>query len=282
MTDATNGRNGKHETAKPQRALVPVGINGLGMLQPSNLAEAIEVAKIIAHSGIVPKQFDGNPGAVLVAIQMGAEIGLSPMAALQGIAVINGRPSLWGDAMLAVVRAHRECDDVVEDFDAKAMTATCTVKRRDKSPVTRTFSLEDAKTAGLWGKQGPWCQYPKRMLAMRARAFALRDSFPDALRGVHCAEEARDVVDLTPEWRERQAPADLAEGFRTFGSKKPAEQPTDAEVVDEPAHDAATGEVKQETKPAQDTSYGPPPMDPEPETKKPDAPAAKGQSKLGF
>ena len=53
--------------------------------------------------------------------------------------------------------------------------------------------MEDAKRAGLYGKQGPWQQYPKRMLQMRARAWALRDVFPDVLRGVHVAEEAQDL-----------------------------------------------------------------------------------------
>jgi hypothetical protein len=257
---ATETQKQDTQAAKQQRALVPVAINGLGMLQPANLAEAVEVAKLIAHSGIVPKIYEGNPGAVLVAIQMGSEIGLSPMAALQGIAVINGRPSLYGDAMLAVVCGHRECEDVVEDIDTKTMTATCTVKRHEKSPVTRTFSIEDAKTAGLWGKQGPWTQYPKRMLQMRARAFALRDAFPDALRGVHSADESRDmVIDATPEWVE---PGSREPKEGTFSVRKPkgnggngkaiAAGIENGVVIETPAaetpHDPITGEVKQEPK----------------------------------
>jgi len=255
------------EQPKPKRQVMMVPLTRGGQLVPTNLAEAMEVAKMIAYSGIVPKQFEEKPGAVLIAIQMGAEIGLSPMASIQNIAVINGRPSLWGDAMLALVVSHPDCEDVIESFDDKNGIATCTVKRKGRQPVVRTFSAEDAKRAGLMGKAGPWSQYPKRMMAMRARAFALRDSFPDAMRGLSVAEEAQDIINATPEWTEKQPPADLAEGFRTFGSKKPAEQPTDAELVDEPAHDASTGELK-ESAPAQDTSYGPPPMQSEPETKK--------------
>ena len=59
--------------------------------------------------------------------------------------------------------------------------------------MVREFSMQDAKQAGLTGKQGPWSQYPRRMLQMRARAFALRDVFADVLRGVHVAEEAQDI-----------------------------------------------------------------------------------------
>jgi hypothetical protein len=73
--------------------------------------------------------------------------------------------------------------------------AVCVAKRKGRKPVTAKFSVEDAKRAGLWGKQGPWSAYPKRMLAMRARGFALRDAFPDVLKGLISAEEAQDYPD---------------------------------------------------------------------------------------
>jgi hypothetical protein len=70
--------------------------------------------------------------------------------------------------------------------------AVCVAKRKGRTPVTAKFSVEDAKRAGLWAKQGPWSAYPKRMLQMRARGFALRDAFPDVLKGMITAEEAID------------------------------------------------------------------------------------------
>ena len=85
-------------------------------LAPKNLSEAMEYAKIIASSGMVPKSFQGRPGDVLVAVQMGVELGLPPTQALQNIAVINGRPSLWGDAVLAIVKGSPVCDYVREYF----------------------------------------------------------------------------------------------------------------------------------------------------------------------
>jgi hypothetical protein len=126
------------------------------------------------------------------------------MQALQNIAVINGRPSIWGDAALALVRGSAVCDDVIETIDGSGdqRTATCVAKRVGKEPVPRTFSVADAKKANLWGKAGPWQQYPDRMLQQRARGFALRDAFPDVLRGVITAEEAQDIprdpVNVTP------------------------------------------------------------------------------------
>src|ERR1700678_56477 len=81
---------------------------------PRTLQEAIEFAKLIADSGMVPKDYINRPGAIVVALQMGMEVGLQPMQALQSIAVINGRPSIWGDGALAIVKTHPEFEGVEE------------------------------------------------------------------------------------------------------------------------------------------------------------------------
>lgn len=160
-------------------------------LCPQSLDEALRLAEIMAKSDIVPKDYIGKPGNILVAIQWGAEIGLAPLQAMSHIAVINGRPALWGDALLAIVRG----SGLLASFDEEigADRATCTAQRRGEAPISRTFSREDAKQAGLLGKPGPWTQYPRRMLQMRARAWVLRDLFPDVIRGLHVAEEAQDL-----------------------------------------------------------------------------------------
>lgn len=180
-------------------------------LAPKDLDEAMRFADMLASSSIVPKDYIGKPGNCLVAIQWGMELGLQPMQAMQSIAVINGRPSLWGDAMLALVKAHPAFEWIKEECDGSV--AVCTIKRRGEPEVTQSFSLEEAKRAGLTGKQGPWTQYPKRMLQMRARGFALRDAFPDALRGVVSAEEARDT------------PTEKDMGAADVVSSRPASQP---------------------------------------------------------
>jgi hypothetical protein len=172
-------------------------------LSPRNLNEAMEFAKIIASSDMVPKDYVNKPGNVLVAVQTGAELGLKPMQSLQGISVINGRPSIWGDAMRALVISHPEFEDLHED--KQDTHCTVTLKRRGRSAVVSTFTMDDAKKAGLAGKSGPWQTAPKRMLQMRAFAFAARDLFADALKGIRSIEEARDYPaderverDITP------------------------------------------------------------------------------------
>jgi hypothetical protein len=157
--------------------------------------DAYRFATMVAKSDFAPKDFKGKPESCLLAIQHGSEIGLSPMQSLQNIACINGRPAIWGDAALAVAMASAVCESVTESIDGEGdnMVATCTAKRRGyEKPTVVRFSVADAKKAGLWGKTGPWSQYSKRMLQLRARGFALRDAFPDVLKGLVTAEEAQD------------------------------------------------------------------------------------------
>lgn len=190
-------------------------------LAPQNMEEAFKFAEMLSKSNLVPKDFSGNVGNILVAVQWGAELGLQPMQAMQNIAVINGRPSLWGDSVIALVKASPLCEYVVEDVSENS--ATCKVKRRGEPEQTRVFSMEDAAKAGLKGKQGPWTQYPKRMLQMRARSWALRDVFPDVLRGMPVAEELMDMPekDVTPIPRnEPLAPKILDDAtFKTISDK---------------------------------------------------------------
>lgn len=162
---------------------------------PTTLTEAMTFSDMLANSSMVPKAYQGKPQDILVCVQWGMEMGLAPMQALQNIAVINGKPSVYGDAAMALVQASPVCEDVEEFFENEGTpnpVAVCVAKRKGRKPVTARFSVEDAKRAGLWGKQGPWSAYPKRMMQMRARGFALRDAFPDVLKGMITVEEAQD------------------------------------------------------------------------------------------
>jgi len=165
---------------------------------PATITEAMEFSKMLADSSMVPRAYQGKPQDIMVCVQWGYEIGLQPMQALQNIAVINGKPSVYGDAAMALVQASPVCEGVEEYMEGEGTAnpvAVCVANRKGRKPVTARFSVEDAKRAGLWGKQGPWQAYPKRMLAMRARGFALRDAFPDVLKGLITAEEAQDFPD---------------------------------------------------------------------------------------
>lgn len=172
-------------------------------LSPGRFEHYFRMARMICQSALVPKSYQGKPEDVLVAMEMGRSLNLSPLSAVQNIAVINGKPTLYGDGVLAVCSGHPEFEDISEQQIIKNNQLAgykCSVKRKGRTEVVKTFTIEDAKMAGLWDKSGPWKQYPERMLQMRARGFALRDSFADALGGVRFAEEVQDyeVKDVTP------------------------------------------------------------------------------------
>jgi hypothetical protein len=194
----------KNETAGqlvlPETKTKPVEINlDAHGVQLRSFDEMARFCKAVINSGLAPKGFN-SPEAVMVAVQHGLELGLAPMQALQSIAVVNGKPVIYGDTALALATSHPAFLDIEETVEGNV--ATCVVKRRDRSAVVRTFSEADAKKAGLWGKTGPWQQYPNRMLQMRARSWALRDAFPDALRGLGIREEVQDYQIKTARGRE--------------------------------------------------------------------------------
>ncbi len=187
----------------PRRRALPRTVLRPRPLVPTSLDEALQLGRAVVAARLAPRGME-TPEACMIAILHGLEVGLSPMQALQRIAVVNGRPTIWGDGALALVQASGLAtfvSEVVVGDTPELWVASCTVLRRgERQVVTRTFSVEDAKRARLWGKAGPWSEYPQRMLQMRARAFALRDVFADVLGGLYLQEELADCEE-TPTWQ---------------------------------------------------------------------------------
>ena len=182
---------------------------GGNWLFPQTLKDAEDLAATLCASQMVPKQYVNNPKNAVGAMAHGMPLGMNAMQAMQSVAMINGMPGLYGDGLLAVCRSCPSWEWMQETIEGE--TAICTAKRRNEPEVTATFSVADAKRAQLWGKQGPWTQYPTRMLAMRARAFALRNLYADVLRGMGSAEELRDIPTETPAVQVEPARIDNAE-----------------------------------------------------------------------
>ena len=179
-------------------------------MAPGSLGEAMEMAQLIAGSELCPKAYRGKPADCIVAYEYGAALGLSWLQSLRNVACINGIPSIYGDAVPAIIYASGECEWFHEYSEGEpgtdSYTAICIMKRRGMpDEVRRTFSVADAKTAKLWGKRGregqdtPWITSPHRMLQMRARGFGARDAFADKLAGLILAEEAMDYPTVEAE-----------------------------------------------------------------------------------
>jgi hypothetical protein len=165
-------------------------------------------AKTVLDSGMAPK--DATLASLVVRLQFGRELGLAPMQAIQGVADINGHPGLWGDTLLAVCKAspvfdHTQFKEWFENtpYDEN-YTAVCQARRtvRGAPVIVQRFSVKQAKTARLWdrqsgsGKPMPWKTHPDRMLQMKARAFCLRDAFPDITKGLYTAEELQGIDEI--------------------------------------------------------------------------------------
>lgn len=163
------------------------------MYLPTTKGEAYKIAESFAASQFCPTTYRNRPADVYIAMAYGAQIGLNPLLAVQNIAVVNGRPAVYGDALTAIVMGHPETEEY-DDGYLDDGTAYCKIVRKGRN-VYRTFSVEQAKKAGLWGK-GTWIQYPERMLLWRAKGWAIRDAFADVLMGLWSYEEA---IDAQPE-----------------------------------------------------------------------------------
>jgi hypothetical protein len=176
-------------------------------LNPQTTDDAWKIAQALAKSEFVPKGFRDKPHEILIAAAMGARLGLDVFSALQSVAVVNGRPTLYGDALLAVCQSRTDWRGQAVKWEGEDDNerVTVTIRRQMAGGEVDTyegrFSVREAKLANLWGKQGPWQQFPRRMMEMRARAYALRGAFADALMGFHAREEMEDVVpfDVTGE-----------------------------------------------------------------------------------
>jgi len=232
-TEVTRPENGKSNVP----ARVPLATGGrIAAIIPQSIEEVFRLATAVAAAGWAPQSYGNDVNKITIGIMHGMEVGLPPMAGLQGIAVINGRPTLWGDAAIGLVSASGLLEDIEEAIEGTGDTrvARCTVRRKGRpTPIKSTFSVTDAKLAGLASKAGTWQHYPSRMLQMRARGFALRDAFSDVLKGL-AIRDREDVIDLTAGADGTYAPRPQRVDFNPDGAGHPDLDAAFRETMREP------------------------------------------------
>lgn len=247
--DNPNPAPAENQIAKPEFKPPLLAGGGIGAIIPQDIDQVWRLATIIVKAGMAPKSLDTVEKATVAMIH-GMEVGLKPMQSMQSIAVINNMPSIYGDAMLGIVIASPVYGDHVEsiEFDDQGnpWQATCSaVRKGDTRWRTQTITRAQAQKAGWWNKQGPWSATPQRMLQMRARGWCLRDTFPDVLRGLVLAEEAEDMVDITPKGSATTTapPEPKRTDFTKDGPHRAS--PSGSAKVTDVQHDPQTGEVKE-------------------------------------
>lgn len=272
----------------PKAAALPMGGQVLAVV-PQTFEDIQRVATQVIYAGIAPAALvkfpsdaDGeeerkaigrrNVAAVAAVLMAGAELGVPPMAALRMFTVINGRPALYGDGNVAVVRKARDrdgeliCDYIRQGFergaDEESTVAWCEARRRDNQEVHREeFSIADAKRAGLWddkefkrarvwrdkpdgrGREQVWAddvpndsvwhRYPKRMMLWRATGYCLRWLFADVLGGMLDEHEAREIEGMID-----ITPAAAASTSRAAPAFEAPEPPPEPPAAEDQSQDA--------------------------------------------
>lgn len=181
-----------------------------GYIVPTDVEAAMRMAKAVVMGGLAPSSYGNDASKVVLGIMSAMEAGLPPLYGLRQIAIINNRPVIWGDGAVALVQSKnliagietlkvgtvptgQTLDKWPDDYGVQV-----NIKRRNQEGVyTGTFTVGMAKMAKLWlnAKKVPWMEHPERMMFNRARAFALRDGFADALGGIAIREEVEDMFD---------------------------------------------------------------------------------------
>lgn len=208
--------------------------------QPRNLTELMSWSKLVYSSGLAPK--DMNEAGIVLAVQMGAELNITPTQALAGIAVVNGRASIWGDLGKAIFlqRAKYEKFEDRDPAEAKAKgEGWCRITMKDGRVIERIFTRQMATEAKCYERAkgfGPWATFEGDMLQWRAVWRAMRHADPGVFKGLSSREEMQDVIDAedikvdgVPQPRRRSegvpTPEEIDRFVKGAGKSAPASQP---------------------------------------------------------
>lgn len=155
---------------------------------PRNIAECTDLAERLAKSSLLPEKLRNKVPDVLMTIMAGQEMGLAPMAALRSFHVIEGKPVMSADGMVAVILGSGKAV-YFRCLSASAESVTYeTLRVGDDKPQRCEWTMEMAKRAALHQKDN-WRGYPRAMLASRARAELARAVYPDVLAGCYTDDE---------------------------------------------------------------------------------------------
>ena len=162
-------------------------------MEPRDLAEAREFSKLVASSALLPQSLRGRPEDVFVIVVSGHELGLSPMQAIRSISVIQGKPVLDAALMVALVKRQRDVCEYFTMVESTPQRATYETKRAgEPAPTRMTFTIEEAKAAGLANKDN-WQKHTAAMLRARASSALARAVYPDLVLGVYETDEGEEM-----------------------------------------------------------------------------------------
>ena len=181
------------------------------MSEPTNEINAFELAqrqgKMYAASDLVPKQFQNSIGNCVIALEMAQRIGASPMAVMQNLYIVNGRPSWSSSFIIAAINQSGRYSPLRFEMSGEGDTRQCIAWANEKADNTRLesppVSIQLAKDEGWYQKNGSkWKTMPELMLRYRSATLFGRLYAPEILMGMHSEHEAEDAGERRVEGRE--------------------------------------------------------------------------------
>jgi len=150
-----------------------------GAVRIDGFGDVARIADVLAKAeGFVPRQYLGRPPAIAAAILTGIELGMGPMESIRAIHIIEGKPTMSAELMLA--RARRA------GVRTRWLETSATVARLavmvpgDTEWQTMAWTWEDAQRAGVATKDN-WKRHPAAMLRARCTSAAMRAFCPEYL-----------------------------------------------------------------------------------------------------
>lgn len=158
----------------------------------NNPQAAMQVCQTLVASRLLPAGVQ-TPEQAFVILQTGAELGLGPMQALRSIHVVKGRPILSAQLMVAMVLRSGDCRYFRRVGGDQHQATYETLREGMPEPVTLTYTLDEAKAAGLL-RNDNWKKHPAAMLRARASSALARDVYPDLVAGLYTPDEGREIA----------------------------------------------------------------------------------------
>lgn len=179
--------------------------------EPRDIPDAVRLAQILVASRLLPRSI-ATPEAAFAVICTGRELGLTAMQSLRSIHIIEGKPTMSADLMVALVKRSPVCRyfRLAESTAERAVYETA--RRDDPEPTRLAFTMGEAQAAGVAGKDN-WKRFPAAMLRARAASALVRAVYPDVLLGVYDSDSG-ELDDAEPHQDTIPAPSHgLAEAF---------------------------------------------------------------------
>lgn len=170
-----------------------------------NFIMAMQMAKALSQSTIVPREYQGNSSNSLIAIEMAQRLNTSPFLVMQNLDVIQGRPSWSAKYLIAMINASGKYDFELQyeekQKDGKPFSCQCWTEKDGRRVDGIVIDMDMAKKEGWLDKNGSkWKTMPQVMLRYRAASFFSRMNCPEITLGLYTKEELIDgnFTDIIP------------------------------------------------------------------------------------